>query len=235
MPPPWPAPVMVRKQIVLTCDAFGHHRSALLALFADCSPAIPGGHGAVGPEPFAQGLQLLRRREPLQAVGQCVTCANAVVPNRPDVEPTQLKDQEHLRGPLSDATDDRQRCDDVLVRELADALQSNGSIHDLRREISDGTDLAPRESYGAKLSGGKCEDGVGREISVEQGEKSPVDGGRRCSGKLLIEDALGEGGKVRCVWSREAEGRITVYQLRHDPITARHFYNRCGKGIHHVG
>ncbi|PYP11506.1 MAG: hypothetical protein DMD59_02570 [Gemmatimonadetes bacterium] len=62
-----------------------------------------------------------------------------------------------------------------------------------------------------------------------------MDGGRRGSGKLLIEDALGEGGKVRGVGSREAEGRISVYQLRHDPITARHFCNRCGKGVHQVG
>src|SRR3989442_14992172 len=105
----------------------------LFSLFADCSPAIPSGHRAVGPEPFAQGLQLLRRREPLQAVGQCVTFANAVVPNRPHVEPTQLKDQEHLRGPLSEATDARQRRDDVLVAEPANAMQPNGSIHDLRR------------------------------------------------------------------------------------------------------
>jgi len=36
------------------------------------------------------------------------------------------------------------------------------------------------------------------------------------------------------VGSREAEGHISVYQLRHDPITARHFCNRCGKGVHHV-
>ena len=205
---------------------------ALFSLFADCSPAIPRGHGAVGPEAFAQGLQLLRRREPLQAVGQSVTFANAVVPNRPHVEPTQLKDQEHLRGPLSDATDERQRRDDVLVPEPADAMQPNGSIHDLRREISDGGDLAPRESRAAKPSGGECEDGVRREISVEQGDKSSVDGGRRGAGKLLIEDALGEGGKVPGVGSREAEGRSSVDQLRHDPITARHCCNRCGKGVH---
>ncbi|HKC81304.1 MAG TPA: hypothetical protein VKB91_08930, partial [Gemmatimonadaceae bacterium] len=70
--------------------------------------------------------------------------------------------------------------------------------------------------------------------SVEQGDKSSVDGGRRGSGKLLIEDALGEGGKVRGVGSREAEGRISLYQLRHDPITTRHFCNRCGKGVHEV-
>src|SRR6266571_6429210 len=111
-------------------------------------------------------------------------------------------------------------------------MQPNGTIHDLRREISDGGDLAPRESGGAKLSGGKCEDGVRGEISVEQGDKSSVDGGRCGSGKLLIEDALGEGGKVPSVGSRESEGRISVYQLRHDAITARHFCNGCGKGVH---
>src|SRR5207247_10059492 len=105
--------------------------------------------------------------------------------------------------PLCESTDHRQRRDDVLVPEPADAMQPNGSIYDLGREISDGGDLAPRQSRGAKPSGRHCEDGVGRKISVEQGDKSSVDGGRRGSGKLLIEDALGEGGKVPGVGSRE--------------------------------
>jgi len=52
--------------------------------------------------------------------------------------------------------------------------------------------------HGAKLSGGECEDGVGREISVEQGDKSSVDGGRRGSGKLLIEMLSARAAKCGC-------------------------------------
>ena len=41
--------------------------------------------------------------------------ANAIVPDRPHVEPPQLEDQEHLGGPPSDTTDDRQAGDELLV------------------------------------------------------------------------------------------------------------------------
>src|SRR6266705_291102 len=85
-------------------------------------PAIPRGHRSVGPEPLALSLELLRRRELPQVVGQRVAFANAVVPDRPHVEPTQLEDQEHLSGPPSDAAHNREARDDVLVSEPADAI-----------------------------------------------------------------------------------------------------------------
>src|SRR5437899_11909923 len=85
-------------------------------------PAIPRGHRSVGPEPLALSLEPLRRREFPQAVGQRVAFANAVVPDRPHVEPTQLEDQEHLSGPPSDAAHNREARDDVLVGEPADAI-----------------------------------------------------------------------------------------------------------------
>jgi len=68
-------------------------------------------------------------------------------------------------------------------------------------------------------------------MSVEQGDKSSVNSGRRRSRKLLIEDAFGELRKVPGAWFRETERRSSVYQLRHDPIAARHFGNRPGKRL----
>src|SRR5216117_3615641 len=90
-------------------------------LLANGLPAIPRGHRSVGPEPLALSLELLRRRELPQVVGQRVAFANAVVPDRPHVEPAQLEDQEHLSGPLSDAAHNREARNDVLVGEPADA------------------------------------------------------------------------------------------------------------------
>src|SRR5437899_12968516 len=91
-------------------------------LLPDGLPAIPPRHRSVGPEPLALPFTLLRRQELPQAVGQRVALANAIVPDRPHVEPPQLEDQEHLGGPPSDTTDDRQAGDDLLVGEPAEAM-----------------------------------------------------------------------------------------------------------------
>src|SRR5437016_3688371 len=79
-------------------------------------------HRSVGPEPLAHHVELLRCRQLPQAVRQRVAFANAVVPHRPHVEPPQLEDQEHLGGPPSDTTDDRQAGDELLVGEPAEAM-----------------------------------------------------------------------------------------------------------------
>src|SRR2546430_12296116 len=79
-----------------------------LTLLPDGLPAIPRRHRSVGPEPLALALEPLRRQELPQAVGQRVAFANAIVPDRPHVEPPQLEDKEHLGGPPSDASHDRE-------------------------------------------------------------------------------------------------------------------------------
>src|SRR2546427_10297509 len=82
-----------------------------LTLLPDGLPAIPRRHRSVGPEPLALPLELLRRQELPQPVGQRVAFANAIVPDRPHVEPPQLEDKEHLGGPPSDASHDREAGD----------------------------------------------------------------------------------------------------------------------------
>src|SRR2546426_9407148 len=77
-------------------------------LLPDGLPAIPRRHRSVGPEPLALALEPLRRQELPQTVGQRVAFANAIVPDRPHVEPPQLEDKEHLGGPPSDASHDRE-------------------------------------------------------------------------------------------------------------------------------
>src|SRR6266403_4351731 len=104
-------------------------------LLPDGLPAIPRRHRSVGPEPLALPLEPLRRQELPQAVGQRVAFANAIVPDGPHVEPPQLEDKEHLGGPPSDASHDREAGDDLLVGEPAEAMERNGSINHLRREI----------------------------------------------------------------------------------------------------
>jgi len=111
-------------------------------LFADGSPAIPRGHRAVGPEAFARDLELLRRRQPRQSVGQRVAVAHAIVTDRPHVEPAQLENEEHLGGPASDAAHDRQARDDLLVGEPADAMQGDCPSDYAGSEIPDRRDLA---------------------------------------------------------------------------------------------
>src|SRR3989441_12916427 len=91
-------------------------------LLPDGLPAIPRRHRSVGPEPLALALEPLRRQELPQAVGQRVAFANAIVPDRPHVEPPQLGGKGHLGGPPSDASHDREAGDDLLVGEPAEAM-----------------------------------------------------------------------------------------------------------------
>src|SRR5881394_1767242 len=91
-------------------------------LLSDGLPAKPRRHRSVRPEPLAHHVELLRCRQLPQAVRQRVAFTNAIVPDRPHVEPPQLEDQEHLGGPPSDTTDDRQAGDELLVGEPAEAM-----------------------------------------------------------------------------------------------------------------
>src|SRR5256885_8209579 len=114
----WPSRAAARP------DAVDPARTSLpeFALLPHGLPAIPRRHRSVGPEPLAHHVELLRCRQLPQAVRQRVACANAIVPDRPHVEPPQLEDQEHLGGPPSDTTDDRQAGDELLVGEPAEAM-----------------------------------------------------------------------------------------------------------------
>src|SRR5256884_7046175 len=95
-------------------------------LLRDGLPAIPRRQRSVGPEPLALPLKLLRRQELPQAVGLRVTFANAIVPDRPHVEPPQLEDKEHLGGPPSDASHDREAGEDPPLGGPAQAAGREG-------------------------------------------------------------------------------------------------------------
>ena len=75
-------------------------------------------------------------------------------------------------------------------------MERDGSIQDPRREISDRRDLAARKPGGSKLSGRDSQDGLGGEITLQQCDKSSMDRTRRGTCQLLMENTLGEGGKV---------------------------------------
>src|SRR5207237_9850250 len=93
-----------------------------------------------------------------------------------------------------------------------------------------GGDLPAREPRGSKLSGRGGEAGFRREISVEQRDKSSVDRTRRGPGQLLVQDTLGERGKVAAGRPRQVEGARPLNQVGHHPITAAHFSGGSGKG-----
>src|SRR5438094_306782 len=71
----------------------------------DRAPAVPGRDRAVGPELLALALQGFRCDHLPLAMGQGPAFAHAVVVDRPDVEPPELKDEKHLRRPSADASD----------------------------------------------------------------------------------------------------------------------------------
>src|SRR5215469_9462256 len=107
-------------------------------LRVDGLPAIPGRDGAVRPEPLALVLELLRRQQVRQAVGERVALTDTVILDGPDVEPSKPEDEEHLRGPPSDPAADRELCDDLLVGQAADAAKRDRAARDFRGKIADG-------------------------------------------------------------------------------------------------
>ena len=90
-------------------------------------------------------------------------------------------------------------------------MEWNDSSRDLRRQVADGSGLGSREPGGAELSRGQRQQPLGRQVPVEQVEKSAVDRGRRGSRELLVQDALCERPEVPSGSPREMEAVFEMY------------------------
>src|SRR6266516_7387786 len=88
----------------------------------------------------------------------------------------------------------------------------------------------PAEPRGSKLSGRDGQDGFRRGISVEQRDKAPMDRTRLGPGQLLVQDTLGERGKVASGRPRQVEGARPLDQVGHHPITRVLRTTREGRG-----
>src|SRR2546423_3263060 len=81
----------------------------------DGPPAVPGDDRAVGAIRVAERFELARGRHrhlPCEAVA----LADTEVACRPDIEPPQPEDEEHLRRPRSDPANGREAGDYLFIR-----------------------------------------------------------------------------------------------------------------------
>src|SRR2546430_4971192 len=115
------------------------------------APEIPGGDGAIRAPLLADLLELFRRRQFSSAKRFRETFLDAVVRDRPDVEPTELKEQQHLDGPSSDPAHFCEPRDDFFVRHPHQfAARRDGALECFRGEILQRRGLAPRQTAGAE-------------------------------------------------------------------------------------
>src|SRR5437667_2250827 len=150
--------------------------------FVDGLPAVPCRHRAIGPEPLALALELLRRQQIPQAIGQGVALAHPVVADRPDVEPAKLENQEHFGGPSPDTPDDRQPRDDFLIGEGADPIGGDRAVGDFSCEVPDRGWFVARESHRAKSRRAERQHGLWGKVPIEERDEPAMDGGRRRAG-----------------------------------------------------
>src|SRR6476646_4603593 len=79
------------------------------------SPKIPGGDRTVGPPPFPQVMELLRRGKFFATEGFCKTFEDPIIGRRPDIKPSKVEEQEHFNGPSANPAHHRQTCDNFFV------------------------------------------------------------------------------------------------------------------------
>src|SRR5680860_1707338 len=106
----------------------------------------------MGPPGLADLQHQLRRRHLLQLVLDLDRLADAQVAAGEDVGALQVEEQEHLRGPLAEATHRDDLRDRLLVGELAEPLQLQLAAERVGSEVADVPDPAASPAARASTS-----------------------------------------------------------------------------------
>jgi hypothetical protein len=138
--------------------------------------------------------------------------AHPEVGDRPDVEPAQLEDEEHLRRPGADAAHARQRADDLVVGLAGQGArrQDERPVECLRREVAQRADFGTRQADGPQRLVGQREQPLGRDVAVQRRDQPAVDGPGRGARELLVDDRL----------DQRLEGDIARRAIRIGPASA---------------
>ena len=117
-----------------------------LARRARRAPEVPGGDGAIGFPPLADGAQSLRRRPLPASVRDAVSLAHPEVVDRQHVGSSEREDQEHLDRPSPDPVNPRQLLDDRVVVEPRRRSPRRHPARDrVPRDVLDRPHLAARK------------------------------------------------------------------------------------------
>jgi len=186
------------------------------------APEVPAGDGAPGLPFFCATLHDVRLGEEVwgnfgggleSLEGEGEAFADTVVGGGEDVRTAEAEDEEHLDGPLADASNLGEVVDDFVIGHAANAGQGrDGGVEGFGGEVAEGEGFVGGEAGGAEFGGGDFEDLCGswvdgreRGHGLEAGDEAGVDGGSGFAVELLVDDGLGEGFKWGLVGG-EAEG-----------------------------
>ena len=140
--------------------------------------------------------------------------AHAEIERRPDVEPTHLEHQEHLRGPLADAAHEDQLAHDLVVGEPRDAVELDEPVFDLlargRGSTWPSRSTGPRRAASRTGARAPPRASAGRRTAPRTVRGSPPRRGPRAAGSRSCARAR-----------RSADGAAAAVELGH-AVLAQH-------------
>jgi hypothetical protein len=126
--------------------------------------------------------------------GHGETLPHTEVARGPHIEAAELKHQEHLGRPLSNAPDCREASHDLVVALTSETprLEDYGAVEDLGRQVLQRQDLVARQSRGSQVFGGGGEKTLGRHLIAQGVHQTTMDslGGGAC--ELLVGHGTNE-------------------------------------------
>ncbi len=142
---------------------------------------------------------------------------------RPNVEATQLEQQEHLGRPGTDAPNRRQASGDLFVTLPGQTSrgQNDRPVEHLGREIPQRRRLVGGQADGSKGLTRKGYQRFRLYVAV-QGGNQPAVNSRRCRpGELLVDDCADQGGEMRLLGATEARRTRVCDQAGDDQVPGR--------------
>ena len=157
------------------------------------APEVPGADAAVGAPGLGQALEAHGLRQFAQAVDPLRAPADAVVAHREDVRPSQRKNEQHVRGPLADATHLGDGLDDLRVFHAKEAPAVQGPCGEGLGQGPQGRDLLAGQTHGPQrpVRGGRqrLRSGVLAAVARPQ---PPGDRAGRAALELLEDDGTNQ-------------------------------------------
>ena len=129
---------------------------------------------------------------PIQTMDSRPTGPDPQISHRPDVRPAKVKHQEHLGGPLADATYHRELIYHLLIRQSAQSSKSHRPLRRLGGKVQNRAQLCSGKPGAPQRFGVSIKNRSFRDAASQHPDKTTVDRLRRPARQLLVNDRAGE-------------------------------------------
>src|SRR5438477_1682313 len=160
------------------------------------APEIPGRDRSIRPPFLADLLKLFRGRQFFAAESFRETFLHTVIGDRPDIEPSEIKEEQHLYCPPADASHGGEPLDDFLIAHAQKSAPCrHRAVERFCGQIFQRRDLAARKSASAQFFIRRREDQFGIEKFPAGIECTNAAKNRRSgfAAELLVSNRFGQG------------------------------------------